>query len=342
MPVDALPIAATVPTDPDALLAMLSLNEKVRVRTSGPTEDDTDDELDPHHDVLEDDEYDDTASAATSMLPHPARINGPSPSSPLANGKSGAHLAHTHPHLNAPTSQWPSSASVGSSASKISRPASPYTLNPPIDFDGLSWPSIGTRERLEATPEETQAKVARIADAVRIILTEIGEDPNREGLLSTPDRYAKAIMFFTKGYEQNIRSVINRAVFEEDHDEMVIVKNISVFSLCEHHMVPFTGTISIGYIPNSRVLGLSKLARIAEMFSRRLQVQERLTKQVALAVWEILRPQGVAVVMEASHMCMVMRGVQKPGSTTVTSCMLGRFREAQKTREEFFSLLERK
>ncbi|KAK9458597.1 GTP cyclohydrolase [Lipomyces oligophaga] len=225
---------------------------------------------------------------------------------------------------------------------KVSRPASPYTLNPPIDFDGLSWPSVGTRERLENTADERAAKISRIADAVRTILTEIGEDPSREGLLSTPERYAKAMLFFTRGYEQNIRSVINRAVFEEDHDEMVIVKSIPVFSLCEHHMVPFTGTISIGYIPNSRVLGLSKLARIAEMFARRLQVQERLTKQVALAVWEILRPQGVAVVMEAEHMCMVMRGVQKPGSSTVTSCMLGRFREAQKTREEFFSLIGRR
>ncbi|KAK9472914.1 uncharacterized protein V1510DRAFT_402927 [Dipodascopsis tothii] len=257
----------------------------------------------------------------------------PAEAAPARNG-AGRHLAHSHPHLA-------DGAPAGPSApgSPLSRPASPYTLNPPIDFDGLSWPSIGTRDRLEATPEEREAKVQRIAAAVKTILTEIGEDPDREGLLETPERYAKAIMFFTQGYEQNIRSVINRAVFEEDHDELVIVKDIEVFSLCEHHMVPFIGKMSIGYIPNSRVLGLSKLARIAEMFSRRLQVQERLTKQVALAVWEILQPRGVAVVMEATHMCMVMRGVQKPGSSTVTSCMLGYFRQSQKTREEFFSLL---
>ncbi|KAK9494140.1 hypothetical protein V1508DRAFT_413800 [Lipomyces doorenjongii] len=330
MPLTTAPeVQAGVPTDPDALLAMLSLNRKARITTEGPTTDDEDDEVELVDDIDDIDDGSATVSIASASQPRTT------PSSPLAGGSSKSasqHLAYTHPHLG----------TTSAAAVKISRPASPYTLNPPIDFDGLSWPSIGTRERLEATPEETAAKIGRIADAVRIILTEIGEDPTREGLLSTPERYAKAIMFFTKGYEQNIRNVINRAVFEEDHDEMVVVKDIPVFSLCEHHMVPFTGTMSIGYIPNSRVLGLSKLARIAEMFARRLQVQERLTKQVALAVWEILRPQGVAVVMEASHMCMVMRGVQKPGSTTVTSCMLGRFREAQKTREEFFSLLGRR
>ncbi|KAK7203359.1 GTP cyclohydrolase I [Myxozyma melibiosi] len=326
---------AEVAADPDTLISLLSLNDKVRVRTEGPTEDDLsdDDELE------EDDGIDDVSgNASVASLSQPSRTTPSSPlsggagsSRPSTNGGGQHHLAYTHPHL-----------SDSAAGSKISRPASPYTLNPPIDFDGLSWPSIGTRSRLENTPEEREAKIKRIADAVRVILTELGEDPSREGLLSTPERYAKAMLFFTKGYEQNIRSVINRAVFEEDHDEMVIVKDIPVFSLCEHHMVPFNGTISIGYIPNSRVLGLSKLARIAEMFARRLQVQERLTKQVALAVWEILRPQGVAVVMEASHMCMVMRGVQKPGSSTVTSCMLGRFREAQKTREEFFSLIGRR
>ncbi|OAX81765.1 GTP cyclohydrolase I [Emergomyces africanus] len=223
-----------------------------------------------------------------------------------------------------------------------SRPASPYTLNPPIDFDGLSWPSVGTRERLEATPEESEKRTQKLADAVRTILECIGEDPEREGLLGTPERYAKALMYFTKGYEENVRDLVNGAVFHEDHDELVIVKDIEVFSLCEHHMVPFTGKMHIGYIPDRRVLGLSKLARLAEMFSRRLQVQERLTKQVALAIAEVLKPQGVAVVMESSHLCMVMRGVQKTSSTTTTSCMLGCMRASAKTREEFLSLLNRK
>jgi len=180
---------------------------------------------------------------------------------------------------------------------------------------------------------------AKLRDAVKTILECVGEDPNREGLLRTPERYAQALLWMTKGYEERLSDVINDAIFAENHDELVIVRDIDIFSLCEHHLVPFTGKISIGYIPNKLVLGLSKLARIAETFSRRLQVQERLTKQIAMAVDEAIHPRGVAVVMEASHLCMTMRGVQKPGASTVTSCMLGCFRSHQKTRDEFLTLI---
>ncbi|MCJ1261224.1 GTP cyclohydrolase 1 [Lobaria immixta] len=228
-----------------------------------------------------------------------------------------------------------------SKGTNISRPAGPHILNPSIDFDGLSWPCLGTRERLDATPEQGMERLEKLEGAIKTILECIGEDPEREGLRGTPGRYAKAMLFFTKGYEENVRDLVNNAVFSEDHDEMVLVKDIEVFSLCEHHLVPFTGKIHIGYIPNHRVLGLSKLARIAEMFSRRLQIQERLTKQVALAISEVLKPRGVAVVMESSHLCMVMRGVQKSGATTTTSCMLGCMRSSAKTREEFLTLLNR-
>lgn len=181
--------------------------------------------------------------------------------------------------------------------------------------------------------------MAKISGAVRTILECIGEDPDRQGLLATPERYAKALLFFTKGYQENVRDIVNNAIFHEDHNELVIVKDIEIFSMCEHHMVPFTGKMHIGYIPDKDVIGLSKLPRIADMFSRRLQIQERLTKDVAHAVMEVLKPQGVAVVMESSHLCMVMRGVEKTSATTITSCVLGCIEKREKTRNEFFSLV---
>jgi GTP cyclohydrolase I len=175
--------------------------------------------------------------------------------------------------------------------------------------------------------------------AVRTLLECVGEDPDREGLLDTPSRYAKALLFLTKGYQVNVEDIVNNALFREGHSEMVIVKDIEVFSLCEHHLVPFTGKMHIGYIPNETVIGLSKLPRIAEMFARRLQIQERLTKEVAHAIMEILKPQGVAVVMESSHLCMVMRGVEKTTTSTITSCVLGCFERKSKTRNEFLNLI---
>ncbi|SCZ88049.1 BZ3500_MvSof-1268-A1-R1_Chr2-1g04155 [Microbotryum saponariae] len=211
--------------------------------------------------------------------------------------------------------------------------------SPIPDTNGLGWPGKGTLARINSTPAETLAREQKLADAVRTLLECIGEDPDREGLKKTPERYAKALLWMTKGYAERLPDVIGNAIFAEDHEEMVIVRDIDVYSLCEHHMVPFVGKVSIGYIPNKFVLGLSKLARIAETFSRRLQVQERLTKQIAMAIDEAIRPMGVAVVIEATHQCMTMRGVQKPGAATITSAMLGAFRRSDKTRAEFLSLI---
>lgn len=181
-----------------------------------------------------------------------------------------------------------------------------------------------------------------VQNAIKELLTNIGEDPTREGLVKTPDRVAKMFEFLTKGYRQNIDSLLNKAVFTERYSEMVIVRDINFFSLCEHHLVPFYGKCHIAYIPDGKIIGLSKIPRIVDVFSRRLQVQERLTQEIADTLYEYLKPQGVGVVMEARHLCMMMRGVEKHDSFATTSAMLGSFRDDAKTRTEFLTLLHRK
>ncbi|KAJ4422949.1 GTP cyclohydrolase 1 [Gnomoniopsis sp. IMI 355080] len=219
--------------------------------------------------------------------------------------------------------------------------SSPITHSPVpvLNLDGLFKASLSSQERMEETKDQSDARLARMCGAIRTILECVGEDADREGLLETPSRYAKAILFLTKGYQQNLGDVVNRAIFNEDHNEMVIVKNIEISSMCEHHLLPFTGKMHIGYIPNRNVIGISKLPRIAELFARRLQIQERLTKEVANALMETLKPQGVAVVFEASHLCMVLRGVEKTTTSTITRCLLGSFESMEKTKIEFLTLI---
>jgi len=175
----------------------------------------------------------------------------------------------------------------------------------------------------------------------REILTRIGEDPNRDGLLDTPQRMAKSMAFLTRGYSMDAAAVLHDALFDVDYDEMVIVKDIEFYSMCEHHLLPFFGKAHIAYVPNGKVIGLSKIPRLVDMFSRRLQVQERLTRQIADAIEEAIAPQGVAIILEAQHLCMMMRGVEKQHSSTVTSAMLGVFKEQVQTRNEFLSLVRR-
>ena len=184
-------------------------------------------------------------------------------------------------------------------------------------------------------------KHSKLEEITTSLLEEIGEDPSREGLIKTPERVSKAWKFFTKGYHEDIEEIANRAIFTEDVQDMVIVRDIEFFSLCEHHLLPCFGKAHVGYIPNGKVIGLSKIPRIVDMYSHRLQVQERLTNQVANGIKKILDPIGVAVVMEAKHMCMQMRGVEKQNSFASTSAMLGQFRESTETRSEFLSIINK-
>ena len=192
-------------------------------------------------------------------------------------------------------------------------------------------------------PVRRSTRVEGLAEAstqeiYREVLARLGEDPDRDGLLATPSRVEKSMAFLTKGYDQDPAQILRGALFDVDYDEMVIVKDIEMFSLCEHHMLPFFGKVHVAYIPNGKVIGLSKIPRLVEVFARRLQVQERLTRQIADAIEEAVQPQGVAIILEAQHLCMMMRGVEKQNSSTVTSAMLGVFQK-QNTRTEFLSLV---
>ncbi len=189
-----------------------------------------------------------------------------------------------------------------------------------------------------AGPEQMES----IADLIRRMIALLGEDPTREGLRRTPERFEKALRFLTSGYRQDPETILNGAMFSVCYDEMVVVKDIEVYSLCEHHLLPFFGRCHVAYLPSKKVLGLSKIARLVNMYARRLQIQERLTNQVARAIEEKLSPQGVGVIIEARHLCMVMRGVEKQQSSAVTSAMLGAFRENKQTRDEFLALVHGK
>jgi GTP cyclohydrolase IA len=189
-----------------------------------------------------------------------------------------------------------------------------------------------------ATPSDVAEEMALL---VHHQLSLLGDDPAREGLQRTPERVAKSLAWLTRGYQENVHDVVNGAIFEEQHESMVLVRDVEVYSLCEHHMLPFFGKAHVAYIPNGRILGLSKVPRIVDVFARRLQVQERLSDQIADALMDVLEPQGVGVVIEAQHLCMMMRGVEKQNSTTVTSAVRGVFRDSLLTREEFLRLVHR-
>jgi GTP cyclohydrolase IA len=196
-----------------------------------------------------------------------------------------------------------------------------------------------TNHRSTVAEPEQATKPERLEEAVRATLRELGEDPEREGLLKTPHRVAESLRFLTSGYQKDVKKILNGAVYSVAYDEMVIVKDIEIFSMCEHHLLPFFGRCHVAYIPTKKVIGLSKIPRLVDVFARRLQIQERLTTQIAETIMETIKPQGVGVIVEARHLCMIMRGVEKQNSVAVTSSMLGIFRDCDQTRAEFLRLV---
>jgi len=203
-------------------------------------------------------------------------------------------------------------------------------------------PSRKKQDILEETFNYNQEVTDKLSDVYKEVISALGEDPNREGLLKTPERVAKALQFLTKGYQQNPDEILESALFHEDYSEMVIVKDIEVYSQCEHHMLPFFGKAHVAYIPNGKIVGLSKIPRVVDAFARRLQVQERLTLEIRDCIERTLKPKGVAVVLECNHMCMQMRGVEKQNSSTTSSAFTGLFLENDSTRKEFIDLIQAK
>ena len=210
-----------------------------------------------------------------------------------------------------------------------------------MDSSGNGETELQAAERrMRGLPKCGAAKLARMEETFRNLLEAIGEDPQREGLLRTPSRAARAFEFLTNGYRQDLDEIVNKAVFSSEASEIILVKDIELYSMCEHHLLPFIGRAHVAYIPNGKVIGLSKIARIVDVFARRLQIQEQLTVQIADALMKCLEPSGVGVVVEAKHLCMMMRGVEKQNSVMKTSCLLGSFKEDARTRSEFLSLLK--
>ena len=202
----------------------------------------------------------------------------------------------------------------------------------------MAHPIMVSKSKSSALLDNDALKDVSTEEIYRELLRRVGEDPNRDGLLRTPERVEKSMAFLTKGYQEDPLELLRGALFDVDYDEMVIVKDVEMFSLCEHHLLPFFGKVHVAYIPKGKVVGLSKIARLVEVFSRRLQVQERMTRQIADAIQDAIAPQGVGVVIEARHLCMMMRGIEKQNSSTVTSAMIGCFRQKE-TRAEFLSLV---